>query len=99
MTAGNAYRNPALTAELMAEQFGIHRNLLSRAVNRSTGSNFNQYVNSFRVKEAVRIMSEKKPQLYLDESSEQVGFNSRTSFYRAFKQKTGLSPREFQQNG
>lgn len=99
MTAGNAYRNPALTAELMAEQFGIHRNLLSRAVNRSTGSNFNQYVNSFRVKEAVRIMSEKKPQLYLDEISEQVGFNSRTSFYRAFKQKTGLSPREFQQNG
>ena len=36
--------------------------------------------------------------LGLDEVYEGVGFNNRISFYRAFKQMTGLSPHELQNN-
>ena len=61
-----------------------------------TGGNFNQYINSYRVKEAVRIISTTEhTKLYIDELYERVGFGNRVSFYRAFKQFTGLSPLEY----
>lgn len=97
MTHLHAYREIGLTGELLADRLGIHRNTLSRVVNRITGSNVNTYLNGFRIREAVRIISATdRKQLYLEELYERVGFGNRTSFYRAFKQFTRLSPIEFQ---
>lgn len=97
MNTARIYREPGMTAEGLSERLGIHRNTLSRAINQVTGSNFNQYINSYRIKEAVRLISENdRSQLYIDELYERVGFGNRTSFYRTFKQFTGLSPIEFQ---
>ena len=97
MTEHHIYRDPTISMDSLADMLGVRRNTLSRAINRVTGSNFNQYLNSYRVKEAVRIISTTdRTQLYLDELSERVGYNSRASFYRAFRQFTGLSPLEFQ---
>lgn len=94
-----AYRAPDLNAESLAGRLGIHRNALSRAVNRTTDGNFSQYINTLRIKEAIRIISgTKHNELYIDELYEQVGFSNRSSFYRVFKQFTGLSPIEFQKN-
>jgi len=99
MTENYAYRDVGLSAESLAAHLGVHRNTLSRAVNRVTGSNYYQYINGYRIKEAVRIISQNgHKELYIDELYERVGFNNRSSFYRVFKQFTGLSPTEFQKN-
>lgn len=99
MTERFAYRDAGMSAELLADRLGIHRNALSRAVNRLTGGNYYQYINGYRIKEAVRLISQNgHKDLYIDELYERVGFNNRSSFYRAFKQFTGLSPAEFQKN-
>ena len=99
MVDKKAYADPALTLEKLAETTNIPRHLLSRAINRATGKNFSQYINEYRVKEAVRIMSSpSRNGLYIDELYERVGFNSRTSFYRVFKQATGLSPSDFRKS-
>jgi AraC-like DNA-binding protein len=96
MSVHYAYREPGLTAELLAARLGVHRNALSQAINSMTGSNFNQYVNSLRIKEAIRLMEGKQHKdLHIDEIYEGAGFGNHTSFYRAFKQFTGLSPIEF----
>lgn len=100
MTTNQTYLNADLTLESLAKTLSVRRGQLSRAINRTTGENFKQYVNSLRIKEAVRIISETPPnELSFEELYECVGFSSRTSFYRAFKQMTGLSPREFLNNG
>ena len=99
MTERFAYRDAGMSAELLADRLGIHRNALSRAVNRVTGGNYYHYVNGYRIKEAVRLISQNgHKDLYIDELYERVGFNNRSSFYRVFKQFTGLSPAEFQKN-
>ncbi|MFV0587842.1 helix-turn-helix domain-containing protein [Bacteroides reticulotermitis] len=91
------YREASLTVELLAERLGVHRNLLARAISRTGSRNFSMYVNSYRVKEAVRILSETtRKELYIEELSERVGFTNRSTFGRAFKHFTGLSPLEFQ---
>lgn len=97
MTVKHAYRETRLTIDVLAGRLGIHRNKLSKAVNCVSGLNFNQYVNSFRIEEAIQIISgTHHKDLYIDELYEKVGFGNRTSFYRAFKQSTGVSPRDFQ---
>lgn len=95
----HAYRESGLTMELLAERISVHRNALSRAINRTSGQNFSQYINGYRIKEAVRIIAESgRDRLYIEELYERVGFSNRSTFYRTFKQFTGISPIDFQKN-
>lgn len=99
MKKQHAYREAGLTAELLAHRLGIHRNALAHAISKKTGNNFSHFINSYRIREAVRLLSSPGDnKIYLDEVYEQVGFNNRTTFYRSFKQFTGLSPVEFLRN-
>jgi AraC-like DNA-binding protein len=100
MSVRYAFREPGLTAETLADRLGIHRNTLSRAINRTTGGNFNLYVNSLRIKEAIRIMEGKHHKdLRIEDIYEGAGFGNRTSFFCIFKQFTGLSPLEYLNKG
>ena len=93
------YKDAELSLDSLALLLNVSRNSLSRAINRTTGKNFNKYVNEYRIKEALRIMSaEKHRMISIDDLMEQVGFNSRSTFYQSFKNTTGLSPAEFRNN-
>ncbi|MDR1594093.1 MAG: helix-turn-helix domain-containing protein [Prevotellaceae bacterium] len=88
------FKNSKLTIETLAKKINANRNSLSHAINVVTGKNFNVFINEYRIKEALKLIS-KNRNLYIDELFELVGFQSRTPFYMAFKQITGLSPKEF----
>lgn len=99
IVAVSAYREQNLTLNDLASQLGVRRHTLSRAINRVAGVNFYQYINSYRIKEAVRLISQKShDELHINEVYDRIGFTNRTTFYRAFKQFTGLSPLDFQKN-
>ncbi|MDR3061773.1 MAG: helix-turn-helix domain-containing protein, partial [Dysgonamonadaceae bacterium] len=56
----------------------------------------NQYINEYRIKEIIKIMSDPAyKHMSIEEISEQGGFNSRSSFYKAFKDITGQTPSQF----
>ena len=58
--------------------------------------NFNQMMNSYRIQEAIRLFSEPKYSHYSILSiAMNSGFGSIGPFNRAFKDKTGMTPREF----
>lgn len=96
MTENHAYREAEITLDSLAARLNIRRNAFSGAINRVTGGNFNQYVNGYRIREAIHIISQTEQKLYIKELYERVGFTSRSTFSRTFKQFTGLSPLEFQ---
>lgn len=99
MQSEKLYLQADMTIEKLASLIGAQRHLLSYAINNVAGKNVSQYLNEYRVKETVRIINAHKNKvLYVEELYEQVGFSSRTSFYRVFKQATGLSPLEFKKN-
>ena len=90
------YKNCELNLELLAQRLNVNREAVSRAINRSTGKHFAHFLNEYRVKDAVKMMAHTKHQnVGLDDIYLQVGFNSRSTFTRAFKQHTGMSPGEF----
>jgi len=93
------FKNSDLTLDSMAKHMNINRNYLSKAINQTTGKNFNTYINEYRVKEAINILSNKKSDVIsIDAIAFDVGFNNRTSFYQSFKKITGLSPSDFRNN-
>lgn len=99
MIENKPYKDYNLTIETLSDQLDISRNKLSRAINRSFGKNFSQYINEYRVREAIHLMADPQTRLYsMDELMEMAGFNGRTSFYRLFKQITGLSPAEYRKS-
>ena len=91
------YTNASLTLDDLARQMTVNRTYLSKAIN-SVDKNFNLFINKYRIREAIRIMTSDKKSLNLEDISILAGFNNRRSFYNAFKAITGLSPQQFKQN-
>ena len=97
--AEGIYKNPDLTLDLFAKKIDSNPSYVSNAINRCTGKNFKTYINEYRVKEAIYILSDEYSEdISIDELAENAGFNDRKNFYRVFKKITGLSPTNFKNN-
>lgn len=94
MEKDRPFLNPELNISLLAKAAITNRTHLSTAINRMTGTNFSTWLAEYRVNYVIHLMttsgSENMDMLY-----EKAGFGSRTSFYRQFKQITGLTPKQF----
>lgn len=88
------FLNSELTIHLLAKMSATNRTHLSMAINRMTGNNFNVWLSEYRVNYAIHLMNSEKNS-NIDLLYEQAGFGSRTTFYRQFKQITGLTPKQF----
>ncbi len=84
------YRDPALSLRSLADQIKVLPNYVSQALNMEINETFFDYVNGLRVTEAMILLRD-TDKTVLAISSE-VGFNSRSSFYAAFKKQTGKTP-------
>ena len=68
---------------------------LSQIINEQTKQTFTQFVNGFRTKEAVRLLSDPDNQTPLKAISAELGFNSMTTFYSQFQAATGMTPAQY----
>lgn len=72
---------------------------MSNVINKYAKKNFNQFVNEFRVKEAQELIKQDTfDKFNLSGIAEEVGFNSRSTFFAAFKSITGMTPIEYKKN-
>lgn len=86
------YTDPTLTRDGLAEIIGTNPTYLTRAISERYGIAFTQYINNFRIKEAIRILSDPTNDTPIKALGMQLGYNSPTSFYNHFKQATGMTP-------
>ncbi|MDL2266055.1 AraC family transcriptional regulator, partial [Parabacteroides sp. OttesenSCG-928-G21] len=99
MREEKAYVDSELTIDLVARKLHENRYYVSHAINKCLLKNFNTYVNEYRIKEAIRLMSDAQAEkLSINEIAYDSGFNDRKNFYRVFKKNTGLSPSVFRNN-
>ena len=90
------FTNSTLTLDKVAKMLGTNRSTLSKDINSGLGVNFSTFLNSYRIKEAMKLMNENSAQSYKLESIGQMcGFNSRQAFHRAFKNETGMNMRQY----
>jgi tetratricopeptide (TPR) repeat protein len=90
------YIESNLHVDKVARDLQIGRKLLSQLLLANTGMNFNTFVNSYRIAEALRLLAEPERRHYKIEAiAKEAGFGSKASFYAAFSQITGSRPSEY----
>jgi len=93
------YLDPNLSLESVANEIGLSKSYLSRIINAELQTNFNDYVNSFRVAEAKNLLLNPQFSNYtLVSIGLEAGFNSKTTFNTVFKKQTGLTPSQYRKN-
>jgi ligand-binding sensor domain-containing protein/AraC-like DNA-binding protein len=98
MHSEKPYLDPALTLAILAEKLAIPVKHLSQIVNEHFGQNFNDFINSYRIRTAIAKLSDVKTREdKLLKIAFESGFNSKSVFNAAFKKNTGFSPSEFRQ--
>lgn len=91
------YRNAELRLSHLAEKIAESPNHISQVINDVFKQNFYDFVNAYRIEEAKRLLKSAQFQNYsIVAIGEEVGFNSKSTFYTAFKKNTNLTPIQYQ---
>jgi AraC-like DNA-binding protein len=95
MEKDKAFLEAGLTLPALAERLAMPRNRLSRLLNEAAGKSFNDFINEYRVGEAKGLLSSPDKGLDVLSVAFESGFNSKATFYAAFKKVAGMTPNEF----
>lgn len=96
MLVERAYLVPTLKISDVARQIGSNRTYVSNWFNRNRQSTFFSYVNQLRIKHACELLN--TTDIPLEAIAQESGFNSKSSFYRIFKNLKGCTPNEYRDN-
>ena len=87
------YQNPTLTLTELAAKLNTNTSILSKTINEGAGLNFNDFINGYRIEIIKKQLH--KGALHtktLEGLALDSGFNSKSTFLRAFKKQTGMTP-------
>jgi len=100
MKEAKLYRDPNLGLDSVASKLKISSNYLSQLVNKLTGKNFADYINTFRVEDAkLKLRNTNFINYTIVGIALESGFNSKSTFYSSFKKMTGISPSIYRKTG
>lgn len=93
-------QRPFLRSDLklsdLADMLDISRHHVTQLLNQEVGQSFHEFVNSYRVEEACRRISDPaNKDFVLLAIAHDVGFNSKTTFNRIFKQHKRMTPSQY----
>lgn len=88
------YRNSDIGLGDLALHIAHDRYKVSEVINTYYAKNFYALLNSYRIGEAKHLLVS-DPSRSVKAIMYEVGFNSKNSFYLAFKKSTGMSPNDF----
>lgn len=96
MNDEHLYRSNSISIDMLVERLHSNRTYLSRMFTEQNTS-FSEYINSYRIREALALLSEPENDIPLKVLSDSLGYNSLSSFYRAFQKEMGVPPSRFRQ--
>ncbi len=90
------YRDESLSLQNLADKVNMTSRDLSYVINTGFKMNFNDFINEFRVHEFLqRLQGPEGKKFSVEGMAYEVGFNSKASFYRAFKKVTNKTPGDY----
>lgn len=94
MTEKELFRNPNLKVGDLAHEIKVSGHHLSRILNDKLQKNFALFVNEYRVNAACKMLSD-QTNFTIEAIGDEVGFNSKSTFFAAFKKIKGLTPNAY----
>ena len=96
MQSEQIYLNPEISISEVARRIGTNRSYLSDYLNHNCNSSFIDFINNLRLEYAEKLMKDDH-KLSIDSISISSGFNSLSTFRRAFIKKHGITPSSYRQ--
>ena len=91
------YLNSDLRVEDVANMLDTNRTYLSNCIRNIRGCQFMQFVNAYRVEHAKQVLRQ-NGDIKMSYVWNASGFSSEPTFFRIFKEITGMTPKEWLQN-
>lgn len=93
------YTDSLISVGKLAKQVGEPAYVVSQVINEKMDASFYDWIAQYRVEEAKRLMTDPKTGQYtVEQIAEEVGYNSKSAFNKAFKKFAGKTPSEFRTN-
>jgi AraC-like DNA-binding protein len=89
------YRHKGLKVSELAKQTNYPAYLISQSINQHYNMRFNEFLNKFRVQEAMERLKNSNENDKIEVIAREVGFASMSSLYDAFKKETNVTPQMF----
>lgn len=90
------YLNPNFTLAQISLDLGVPQNHVSYCINSLFKTKFSKLRTSLRVEQTkIYLYDSKISKITIDGIAQMAGFSSRSSFYNAFKEETGITPSEY----
>lgn len=97
MNEQKAYRRKDISVEWLATALDTNRSYVSKAINSFSGMTFYNYINYLRVNDAISVLSSKGDDTPLKSLADDLGYNSLSTFYKAFQKETGCPPSRYRE--
>ena len=99
MHSGQLFLDKNLTLEHFCTITNINQQKTTTLIRENTNNNWKHYVNNYRINHALDLLLTHYLQKHSVEAlREEVGFNSKQPFFKAFRTKTGTTPTVYYQN-
>jgi len=94
------YKDHNITLGKFAKNLSLTPHVVSQVINEQLSCNFNDFINSYRVEEAKRMLNDPAMKnITVASIAYDSGFNTLSAFNTAFKKFTGLTPSQFRNKG
>lgn len=85
------YKNPDLSLTKFAAALDVSYGLLSEIIRDEYGMGFRMYLNDIRIRKVLEEIDRYGTSLKVNDYAKLVGFQSRVTFFNAFKSRMGIS--------
>ncbi|MEM8890408.1 MAG: helix-turn-helix domain-containing protein, partial [Bacteroidota bacterium] len=91
------FKDADLSLSILAKKMNLLERDISYIINQHSKSNFAQFINAYRIEEAKRLIKADPSQKLIAIAFE-AGFNNLSTFNKAFKASTSLTPSQFRKS-
>ena len=88
------YRDPELTLEKLSKMLAVSKYFLSQMLNDNLHTRYHELITEYRINDACELLQNVE-HYTLEAVAYEVGFNSKSSFFSAFKRLKGSTPAKF----
>jgi AraC-like DNA-binding protein len=99
ISENETYKDHNITLGKFSKSVSLKNHIVSQIINEQLCCNFNDFINSYRIEEAKKMLSnESSMNLTIASIAYDCGFNTLSAFNTAFKKFTGLTPSQYRKN-
>ena len=90
------YRDESISLQSLAEKIAITHHQLSQLLNEKMNKSFPDFINTYRVEEAKKLLQDPKwADRKIISIAFEVGYNTKAAFYNVFKKYTNKTPSQY----